>query len=247
MRVQLDRVRENAVRVVNENGRSDFVLVCEHASNAAPPGSDEALWPRDIMEGHQAFDLGAAELTVAIAHLIDAPAVLAGVTRLFYDINRLPGDPECSPAQSGGLHIPANLDISHSMRVRRFEAVAAPFHHAVDSLTRGRSARIIAVHSCTPQVGDFVRPWHVGIIYEKHSALVEHLLNEFAADETLVVGDNQPYSGMEVPGYTLWRHAEFNDCPAAALEFRNDVIASEQARRAWSERTAEVLGSYGPR
>jgi len=241
----MDAVRASAARIVNTQGRSPLVLICEHASSAPPPGMDGSLWPQSLLCSHRGFDLGAAELTEALAHRLDAPAILAGITRLYYDINRAPGDPDSAPSSVDGVVVPANNGLRELDRALRFESAAAPFHLTVDSIVRGRGrAAIVSIHSCTPHLSGVARPWHVGVIYARPSALVTCLLRGFSRQAELVVGDNQPYSGQEVEGYTLWRHGAQAGRVAAALEFRNDVIASEMDRSMWVERTAGLLEGY---
>jgi predicted N-formylglutamate amidohydrolase len=241
----IESLRSSAVRIANPMGRAPFILVCEHASNAPPPGSDPALWPSDILGGHQAYDLGAAELTEAMAARLDAPAVLAGITRLYYDINRAPADIDCAPAIVDGVSIPANADLNALARAWRFEVVAAPFHLAIDELAKacGRVS-IVSIHSCAPQIGGFKRPWEIGVIYGLRNSLVNHLLAGFSADRSLTVGDNQPYSGFEVEGYTLWRHAAGTTRLAAALEFRHDQLMGLRSRANWCLRACDILESF---
>lgn len=75
--------------LVNADGRRPILLVCDHASRAVPRalgalGLDDAALSR-----HIGWDIGAAELTLRLAHRLDAPAVLGGYSRLVIDLNRL--------------------------------------------------------------------------------------------------------------------------------------------------------------
>jgi predicted N-formylglutamate amidohydrolase len=69
------------------------LIVCDHASNAVPPGYGSLGLPREALQRHIAFDIGAAELTRALAARLRAPAVLSTFSRLLIDPNRGADDP----------------------------------------------------------------------------------------------------------------------------------------------------------
>ncbi len=54
------------VEIVNENGASDIVLICEHASNHIPARYGRLGLPDFELERHIAWDIGAAEVTRAL-------------------------------------------------------------------------------------------------------------------------------------------------------------------------------------
>jgi predicted N-formylglutamate amidohydrolase len=59
-----------AVEVLNEWGRSPFVLICEHASNYIPDEYHQlGLQDRELTR-HIAWDIGAANVTRALAKRI---------------------------------------------------------------------------------------------------------------------------------------------------------------------------------
>ncbi|MCC7168466.1 MAG: N-formylglutamate amidohydrolase, partial [Rhodospirillales bacterium] len=74
--------------VANPEGRAPILLVCDHAANYVPPAlAALGLGPADLAR-HIAIDLGAAPLTRLLAERLEAPAVLATVSRLVIDLNR---------------------------------------------------------------------------------------------------------------------------------------------------------------
>ena len=81
------------VVVVNEAGRSPFVLLCEHASRLFPAGYGRLGLPAAELDRHIAWDLGAAEVAMRLACILDAPLFLAGYSRLLIDLNRPPESP----------------------------------------------------------------------------------------------------------------------------------------------------------
>ena len=54
------------------------------------------------------------------------------------------------------------------------------------------------MHSFTPEMKGFERPWHVGVLWNDDPRLPEPLLAELRRDPSLVVGDNEPYSARDV-------------------------------------------------
>ncbi len=64
------------VEVLNENGSSDIVLLCEHASNHIPACYDGLCLTPDNLERHIAWDIGAAQVTRLLAAMLDSPAFL---------------------------------------------------------------------------------------------------------------------------------------------------------------------------
>ena len=95
------------VVVVNETGRSPFVLLCEHASRLFPAGYGRLGLPAAELDRHIAWDLGAAEVAMRLACILDAPLFLAGYSRLLIDLNRPPESPTSIPRSARRLRSPA--------------------------------------------------------------------------------------------------------------------------------------------
>ena len=85
-------------------------------------------WTMTALSRHIAWDIGAAELTRRLADRLDAPAVLAGYSRLVIDLNRQPGDPQSILEVSDGVVIPGNvgLDAEAAGGARRSLPLALP-------------------------------------------------------------------------------------------------------------------------
>ena len=54
---------------------SRALIICDHASNAIPSAYGTLGLKREALERHIAYDIGAAEVTRALAALLGAPAV----------------------------------------------------------------------------------------------------------------------------------------------------------------------------
>jgi len=72
------------VAAVNEEGRSPFVLICEHASNT-PRRRRWARWGCRRLESHGrhiAWDIGAEKVARLLSRLMDAPLLPEALSRL---------------------------------------------------------------------------------------------------------------------------------------------------------------------
>lgn len=66
---------------------SGFLFVCDHASRDLPEEYGDLGLSADLFSTHIASDLGAAQVTKALARRFGAPAVLARWSRLLIDLN----------------------------------------------------------------------------------------------------------------------------------------------------------------
>ena len=141
-----------------------ILLICDHASNAVPPGVDLGVTP-DLLDKHIAVDIGSAALTEALAATLGAPAILATVSRLVIDLHRPPDHPGLIPLVSDGYPIPGNADADRAERIARLHA---PYHRAIAALIREAQPTLLAaIHSFTPRLesaGGASRPWEIGIL-----------------------------------------------------------------------------------
>lgn len=237
----------DAVEIVNAEGHAPLLLVCEHASRRVPEAWSNLGLADHELERHIGWDIGAAAVSRHLARLLDAPAILAGYSRLFLDCNRRPGAPDFIPAVSDGTVVPGNRDIDAEDVRRRIEAVFTPLHAAIarrlDLMTahRGRAPAMLAMHSFTPVMAGTVRPWNIGVLWNQDERIATPLLAALRDHDDIEVGANEPYSGRSRIGYTLWHHAEPRMLPHAAIEIRQDGLALESQARAWAERLAEPL------
>ena len=239
--------------LVNSGGKAPLVLVCDHASRALPDaygtlGVDAAeLWR------HIACDIGAADVTRRLAELLDAPAVLAGYSRLLIDCNRATDDPSLICPVSDGTAIPGNRNLGGAEKARRIANYYAPYHAAIDEQLRrkeaanpNRAPALIAMHSFTPVMNGNERPWHAGILWNRDGRIAKPLLQALAADPAIVVGDNEPYSGRGNVGYTTRRHGEKANLPHVSIEIRQNLIDTRHGALAWADRLAAALGRILP-
>ena len=232
--------------VVNPEGSVPLLFVCDHASHAIPAalnglGLDEAARLQ-----HIGWDIGAAQVTRRLAAILDAPAVLAGYSRLVIDCNRPPGSPGSIPLISDGVTIPGNAAVDETAAQARVAACFEPYHQAVEGKLAEMAARrappaFISMHSFTPRFDDFERPWHTGILWDRDDRLAKPLMAALAGDPLIHVGDNEPYSGRTPEPYSMPRHAEVRGLRHVTVEIRQDLIDNEHGAEIWAQHMAAAL------
>jgi predicted N-formylglutamate amidohydrolase len=232
------------VEIVNAGSRSPLVLVCDHASNHIPAVYGRLGVAPSELERHIAWDIGAAEVTYALAARLGAPAFLGAYSRLLVDLNRPFGVSTSMPVISEATRIPGNEGLDEAERTLRRERMFAPFHAALaDLLDRRGVAKslIVAIHSFTPIFLGVTRPWHIGVLYEDGGELAQQFLAALRADPTLVVGDNEPYRIDREGDYAIPVHGTDRGNPAVLIEIRHDLIDTPEGVAAWAGRLAAIL------
>jgi len=221
-------------------GDPGVLLLCDHASNHVPADIDLGIDPA-LLDRHIAIDIGAAPLSRALASALDAPAILATVSRLVIDLNREVGHGGLIPERSDGHTIFGNVDLDPAERIARFHR---PYHATIEAeIDRWRPTLIVAVHSFTSalETGGEARPWEVGILSNRDRRAADIAVPLLAA-QGFTIGDNQPYSG-QVLNATLNRHAEARGIASLSLEIRNDQIRDDAGVVRWAEILAPVIAS----
>ena len=242
----LSRADPPALEFCHEAGEASVLLTCDHASRAVPHALGNLGLAEDVLARHIGWDIGAAEVTRRLAPLLDAPAILAGFSRLVIDCNRKPEDASSIPRESDDVAIPGNARLSEADRRARREAIFDPYHAAIATWIAAKRKRsiapaVISVHSFTPAMKGVERPWHVGVLWDGQGRIAVPLLNALQVEPGLIVGDNQPYSAREPHGYTQRHHAFEQGLPHVAIELRQDLVADDKGAAEWAERLARVL------
>ena len=229
---------------INPGGTAAAVLICDHASRAVPRALDNLGLEDAVLRRHLGWDIGAAEVTRHLSAALDAPAVLAGYSRLVVDLNRRLDDPTSIAAVSHGVMVPGNQGLGGAETRARVDRIFRPYHRAVAaaiarSRARGVAPAIVSVHSYTPVLDGVERPWHIGILWDRDRRLAGPLIAALAADPALCIGDNAPYSGGERFGTSIETHATPAGLANALIEIRQDLIDTHHG----AERCAAVLAS----
>jgi len=255
---QFDASREASVvppvLVYNAEGRSPFVLACDHASNRFPEGyGDLGLTPHQRLM-HIAWDPGALAVALQLVDHLDAPLVASTVSRLIIDCNRRHDAADLIPTISERTEIPGNANIGDNERARRLADYHAPFHDALERLIEGRKARgietiLVTVHSFTPVYKDVPRPWPIGLIHATDERFTAALRDALTADAPeLNIGWNHPYSALNGVTYTLEHHGDGRGLQSTMIEIRHDEILEPDGVAEWAARLARCLvAAHGAR
>ena len=224
----------------NAAGKANLLLFCDHAGRAFPARLGTlGLGPREL-DQHIAWDIGIAGLGKRLSLSLDAPLFMTAYSRLVIDCNRRLHDPTSIPQESDRTPIPGNRGLSAEDRRQRQEEIFTPYHMALETelqrrLDGGSVPVVVSLHSFTPVMNGFQRPWHVGILWNRDARMPVPLMRRLAAEPDLIVGDNEPYSGRDGHGYSIKAHAERKGLAHALFEIRQDLIAEESGQERWAE------------
>ncbi len=232
--------------VINASGAAPVVFLCDHASNRVPRALDSLGLAPGELERHIAWDIGAAALTRRLAAHFDAPAVLAGYSRLVIDCNRRLEDEQSILAASDGTAVPGNRNLTEREAATRAEACFRPYHRACaavldDVEARGGTPPVVMMHTFTPDLNGNRRPWHAGVLWHEDGRMALPLLRALHTRGDLLVGDNEPYSGASPHGYTMPEHAARHGRANVQIEVRQDLVADEAGIARWSGILIEAL------
>ena len=229
-----------------------LLFVADHAKRDLPEEYGDLGLPAEEFQRHIAYDIGVETVTRRLAALNGAPAVLANFSRLLIDPNRGEDDPTLIRQLYDGTIVPANYPLSAEERERRLERFYRPYHDAVAAMTASVAATsggapfILSVHSFTPVMQGHVRPWHVGVLWDRDDRAPRSLIDMLKADSTLTVGDNEPYDGA-LRGDTMYKHAIVSGFAHALIEIRQDLIADDAGAEAWAARLAPIIDAINAR
>jgi predicted N-formylglutamate amidohydrolase len=234
--------------LVNADGSSSIVLLCEHASNFIPRSWNNLGLSDEQLQTHHAWDAGADDMTLALSQLLDAPAILSGVSRLFLDYNRPARHPRQFPEKIDSIRVSGNCNLDDQEISEREKIAYFPFSCLVEQVLdkkckSEKTPILVSVHTCEPEWEGHHRPWPVAIISEWDRRLAAPLVAQLKSIQEQPVGDNQPYDGRSDPGHTLARHATSRRIPNAALEMRKDVLQHAEGLNYWSGIVADSLSA----
>ena len=227
----------------NPESASRVLLVCDHASCRVP----FALGDLGVSEGertdHIGWDIGAAAVTRRLAALLDAPAILAGYSRLAIDCNRPAAAPDRIPAVSDSIRVPGNEGLDQAAVGVRVDDLFTPYHDAIRAAldrieARGEVPLLVSVHSFTPRLANGEdRPWEIGICWDNDRRMADPMIERLRG-EGLRVGANEPYDFGVLTDYTLPVHGESRGLPSLLMEIRNSEIRAAGAVETWAMRLA---------
>ncbi len=214
----------NGVRVLNAAADGPLLLTCEHASCVVPVEYDNLGLDVERLREHIGWDIGAAELTTALAAQFNSPAVLAGVSRLLIDCNRDLGDRDLIVAESHGTTVPGNSQVDCDERDRRIRDFYRPYHDTVDAvLSACCDPLLLSVHSFTPALNGHERRFDIGVLFDTFSAEAQLMAQTLVA-AGLRVRLNEPYSGLDGLIFSAHTHGVRHGLRYLELEVNNRLL-----------------------
>ncbi len=184
---------------------------------------------------HIGWDIGIDGVGRGLAEALPALLIEQVFSRLVIDCNRAPGHPTSIVRESDGTAVPGNQSLCEKQSGWREQAILHPYHARIRAELDARKARgqatcLIALHSFTPVMRGYARPWHAGILHNRDSRLA-HIMLDLLRGEGLCVGDNEPYALTDTSDYTVPEHAERRGLPYIEIEIRQDLITAPEGRR----------------
>jgi predicted N-formylglutamate amidohydrolase len=227
-------------------GRSNFIIVADHASNRIPRRLDNLGLPASELKRHIAWDLGCLSVAKQVAAALGAPLIAQNYSRLVIDCNRPPGVDSAIPTESEWTRIPGNQGLNAEQVLARRTEIFDPYHEHVRALldTReaaGRPTILVAQHSMTDSYKGTRRSMHAAILYNRDRRFAGLMLDMLRREQDLVVGDNEPYFVSDETDYTVPHHAEARGLPYVEIEIRQDLILDEEGQSQWARRIVRAL------
>lgn len=236
-----------AFEIVRPDARSRVVLICDHASNRIPEALGTLGLSETVLGSHVGWDIGAAVVARHLSELLDATLVLACYSRLVIDENRPVHVESAIPENTCGVAIPGNMALDHVARCARIDGFHRPYHDAIARVLDARTQALggplpvlLSIHSFTPVLLGEVRRWPIGLLYGRDTRIAHAFRERLRRDETLNVGDNEPYRVSEETDYAIPVHGLARGIPNTAFELRQDGVAQDTGARAWAERLAAI-------
>jgi predicted N-formylglutamate amidohydrolase len=219
--------------VMNAGARSPFLLLGDHAGRAIPAALKQLGVADAEMERHIAWDIGVAGLGELLSRALDACFIRQAYSRLVIDCNRRPGAVGSIPVVSDGSAIPGNRSLTPEETQARVDEIYTPYQERIAAELDERSGTrtvVVALHSFTPSMQGFDRPWHFGVLHDGKSPFSRAVLARLQAALGEQAGDNQPYA-MDGTDNTVPLHAGTRGLDYLELEVRQDLLADEEGQQ----------------
>jgi len=231
-------------------GRSEFLLICDHASRLVPRSLGSLGLDDTQLASHIAWDIGAAGVAKRLSTALDATLLLQSYSRLVIDCNRPPGSASSIPTQSEYARIAANEGLTTADSAARVAEIFTPYHAAISAVldqrrVAGTRTLLVTIHSFTPVYLGQTRPWKIGLMYRHEHRLGRALLELLRQDNSLHAGENQPYAISDNTDYTIPVHGEARRLPHVGIEIRQDLITDMHGQQEWATRLAQLLPLAG--
>jgi predicted N-formylglutamate amidohydrolase len=227
-------------------GRSNFVIVIDHASPRIPRRLGGLGLPPSELQRHIAWDVGALAVARQVAAALDAPLVAQNYSRLVIDCNRDPKVPSSIPTVGDSIEIPGNIGLNDDEVLARRVEIFDPYHGHIRALlderqAAGRLTILVSQHTMTNIFAGVRRDMHAEILYNRDRRFAGLVLDMLRRDSDLFIADNEPYGICDESDYTIPRHGEARRLPHVGIEIRQDLVSESAGQARWAQCIAAAL------
>jgi predicted N-formylglutamate amidohydrolase len=227
-------------------GRSNFLIVVDHASQRIPRRLGDLGLPASELQRHIAWDIGSLAVARRVATALDAPLVAQNYSRLVIDCNRDPKVATSIPTVGESIEIPGNVGLSDEEIAARRSEIFDPYHNHVRALldarlAAGRPTILVSQHSMTNIFRGVRRAMHAAVLYNRDRRFAGLVLDMLRRESDLLIADNEPYFVSDETDYTIPRHGEARGLPHVEIEIRQNLVSDEAGQAAWAKRIAGAL------
>jgi predicted N-formylglutamate amidohydrolase len=235
-----------AVQEFQIDGRSDFIIVADHAGARIPRRLANLGLPDSELLRHIAWDIGALSVARRAAQALDAPLLSQNYSRLVIDCNRDPKVATSIPRISELREIPGNIGLSPGEIIARRAEIFEPYHQRIRELLDarqaiGRRVILVAQHTMTDVYKGDRRPMHAAVLYNRDRRFAGVVLEMLRREQHLIIADNEPYFVSDETDYTIPHHAEARSLLHVEIEIRQDLVNDETGQAEWGARIASAL------
>ncbi len=235
--------------IENPKGKAQCVVVCDHASNRIPKVLGDLGLSKADREKHIAWDPGTEHIGRYLSEKLDAPAFFATYSRIVVDVNRGAGSSECMREVYDHVPVPGNTGLSRAAKKQRLDEIFWPYHKNLGALLqrfrkKKKIPAIVSIHSFTPEMDGYKRPWHIGVLWNKEDDIAMRLVDNLRAQNPgMIVGENEPYSlkAVNLSKNTIGTHAESAGLPYVIVEFRQDLVKTKRDAVKWGRIFLDAL------
>lgn len=174
------------------------VFTCEHASNHIPKSFHHQI-NQSILQTHNAYDLGASDMSMLFSQYFNQPVITGDISRLIVDLNRSIYRNKCFS------------DYTQTLTPAKKEVLLSQYYHPFREKTQQLIQEILnkqnhfvlhlSIHSFTPVLNNEIRKNDIGILYDpkrKNEKIFSHTLSNQIknhSENSLSVRMNYPYLG----------------------------------------------------
>jgi predicted N-formylglutamate amidohydrolase len=231
---------------IGPQGRSNFVIVVDHASRRIPRRLGDLGLPQSELLRHIAWDIGGLGVARRVAAALDATLVAQNYSRLVIDCNRDPKVATSIPTMGESIEIPGNIGLSGAEILARRVEIFDPYHDHVRALldarlAAGRPTILVAQHTMTDIFKGVRREMHAAVLYNRDRRFAGLMLDLLRRERDLIIADNEPYFVCDETDYTIPHHGEARGLPHVELEIRQDLVSDDAGQADWARRIIRAL------